>query len=551
MKRLMPFLLVPLLLATLLTACGGSDPSRDSSLKEIKVAYDPNKAELFEDLLKTYNARASVKVRGQKLEIPQILEAIPAGDLIAVSPDSALWLESFDRAYQESHPETSSIIGTTVRYATTPVVIATWRGREGELGVAGERGWASLLQRSSRDVSYRWSHGSPRASASGMLALTAEFYAGAKKTFGLTKADADQEDVRRYVSEIEKTIARYGGESDAALIEYLLKEGPNALSAMVMPEASVFDFNRRSQNAKLYAIQPAEGTLMLDHPLVLLETANLTPEQRRAFLDFSRFLTGPDGQSIVVKHGYRPVDLAFDASKSPLGGQGLSTNQPRLLQMPSTGTLSYLRAAWSSGLKRRANIILVVDVSGSMEGEKLKRTREALTSFIKQVPSDEERVGLITFSSDVEEAVPLGRLGDNRQKLLSRADQLTAGGNTALFYAVWRAHRLLVQMNDAERINVVVAMTDGQENASSNFSGRNLSRVGTVPRITGNGATDVDPLRRALTQSGPGIQIFTVGYGAEVDLNMLSSLATSFGGQAYRADPETIRKLYELISQNF
>ena len=32
---------------------------------------------------------------------------------------------------------------------------------------------------------------------------------------------------------------------------------------------------------------------------------------------------------------------------------------------------------------------------------------------------------------------------------------------------------------------------------------------------------------------------------------VLSSLAGSLGGEAYRAEPSTIRKLYELISQNF
>jgi len=92
-----------------------------------------------------------------------------------------------------------------------------------------------------------------------MLALVAEFYAGAGKTFGLGKADADREEVRRYVAQIERTIARYGGESDAALVEYLLGDGRRALSATVMPEASIFDFNQRSRGDKLYSIHPTEA----------------------------------------------------------------------------------------------------------------------------------------------------------------------------------------------------------------------------------------------------------------------------------------------------
>lgn len=525
--------------------------SRTGPLREINIAYDPNKARLFEELIASYNPRAQIKVRGQKLEIPAMVEAVPGGELVAVSPDSSIWIESFDRAWQEANPGASSIVGTTVRYATTPVVIATWRGREGELGAPDQRGWAGLLQRASSDPGYRWSHGSPRATASGMLALVAEFYAGANKTFGLTKADADNENVRRYVAQIERTIARYGGESDAALVDYLLRDGQNALAATVMPEASVFDFNQRSRSAKLSTVQPAEGTLMLDHPLILLETPELTPEERRAFLEFGRFLAGPDAQGIVVKHGYRPVDLAFDMGKSPLKGEGLSTEQPKLLQMPPTGTLTYLRQSWASGLKRRANIMLVADVSGSMEGEKLDRAKEALVAFIKAIPSDEERVGLAAFSSDYREIVPLGRLGDIRPKLLEEVDRLNATGNTAFFYSVWRAHAVLAQRNDRERINVVVAMTDGKENASRNFSGRNVAGVGAVPQITSGNQQDTGPLVRALKRAGQGILVFTVGYGSDADMDVMGAIARPFGGQAYRADTDTIRRLYELISQNF
>ncbi len=561
MKRLLLSVFVPLffsccLLTVMVDSCEEEDtgPAKLATpgpLKEIQVAYDPNKARLFEELVSAYNTKTAVKVRGVKLEIQGMQDAMAAGDLVGVSPDSSLWLESLDEAWQSARPDSSSIIGTVVRYATTPVVIATWQGREGELGSLEERGWATLLKRASGNPDYRWSHGSPRASASGMLALVAEFYAGAGKGYGLTKADADREEVRRYVAEIERTIARYGGESDAALVDYLLREGARGLSATVLPEASVFDFNQQSRGDKLRAVHPSEGTLMLDHPLVLLETPDLTPDQRRAFLEFSRFLTGPEGQAIVVKHGFRPVDLAYDMGKSPLKSEGISTEQPKLLQMPVPGTLTYLSGAWASGLKRRANIMLVVDVSGSMDGEKLARTKEALVSFLKQIPSDEERVGLLTFSSDIVDYEPLGRLGDNRQRLLSKVEGLKANGNTAFYYALWLGHRLLAERVDQERINVVVAMTDGKENASGNFSRRNVPNVGAVPRIVGSSTQDIAPLLSALDQNGRGNMVFTVAYGSDADLNTLSGIASPFGGQGYRADPATIRKLYELISQSF
>jgi Ca-activated chloride channel family protein len=349
---------------------------------------------------------------------------------------------------------------------------------------------------------------------------------------------------------LEKTISRYGGDSDAALVDYLLKGGQDALAATVLPEASVFVFNQRCRSGKLAAVAPSEGTLMLDHPLVLLETADLLPQQRRAFLDFGRFLTSTAGQTIVAKHGYRPVDLSYNMAQSPLAAQGIPTEQPRLLQMPPTGVLSYARTAWATGLKRRANIMLVADISGSMQGDKLNSAKEALLSFIKQVPSDDERVGLAAFSDDYRELVPLGRLGDNRTRLIEAVDGLEANGNTAFFYSVWRAYHSLALKKDNERINVVVAMTDGKENRSVNFNARQVPGVGTVPKLIGD-TVDIKYLVAALKKENPGILVFNVAYGGDADFSLLNELGVTFNGQAYPADPKTIRRLYELISQNF
>jgi Ca-activated chloride channel family protein len=551
MKRLTLALSIAIILSLLVGGCfsDGSSTPAPVAVKEIKIAYDPNKAVLFEDLVNTYNARADIKVRAIKMEIPDIIDAVAEGGLVAVSVDSTIWLKNIDDAWQDSHPDANSVVGTNVRFASTPVMIATWQGREGELGKEGQRGWTSLLQRASQDQNYHWTHGSPKASASGMLALVAEFYAATKKDIGLNKTDIDRQDVRENVSKLEKTISRYGGDSDAALVDYLLKSGQHALAATVLPEASVFDYNRRTKGAKLAAVAPSEGSLMLDHPLVLLESADLLPQQRRAFLDFGRFLTSEEGQKIVVKHGYRPVDLSYDMAQSPLKTQGISPEQPKLLQMPPTGVLSYARSAWATGLKRRANIILVADISGSMEGEKLNSAKEALKSFIRQVPSDDERVSLVAFSDDYQELVPLGRLGDNRRQIMDEIDSLSAKGNTAFFYSVWRAYHTLALLKDTERINVVVAMTDGRENRSVNYSNRRVEGI-TIPKLIGD-TVDIKYLVAALKKENANILVFNVAYGGDADFSLLNDLGSEFNGQAYTAETKTIRRLYELISQNF
>ena len=59
--------------------------------------------------------------------------------------------------------------------------------------------------------------------------------------------------------------------------------------------------------------------------------------------------------------------------------------------------IDVVRQAWLY-TKRHANILLVADISGSMEGDKLTQAQTAMLTFLDQIKGDVERVGLISFS---------------------------------------------------------------------------------------------------------------------------------------------------------
>jgi len=159
--------------------------------------------------------------------------------------------------------------------------------------------------------------------------------------------------------------------------------------------------------------------------------------------------------------------------------------------------------------------------------------QQALDIFLGQIRGDLERVGLIEFSSQVRVVEPLGELGQNRERLKGHVAALNAGGKTALLDGVRTGYHDLRQLNDTERINAIVVMTDGRENASR------VSLQRLVREIEqGN-------------KEGPPIVIFAIAFGKNADYDVLRALAEASGGQVRKGDLDTIRQLYKILSSYF
>jgi Ca-activated chloride channel family protein len=546
-------LLVALL--ALATACGACwaltlpivDRFRDlttdeeEAVAQFRLAYSPEKAELVTALIDDFNARGyqtpdgePMRIELAEMEPEAMLDASIAGELEAITPDSSVWLSQLDGMWAEHvGDERAFIVGQTARYAVSPVVIAMWRDVAQEMGF-GDRhlGWTDLLARAQGDPDFKWSHPST-ASASGLLATLAEFYAGAQKTWGLTAEDVLAPSTLEYVGDIERTV-RYYGEGEWPIAQRVVAEGRDYLDAFVGQEQLVLWANQ--QGADLVAVYPLEGSLWADHPLVLLETPDLTGTQRQVFAQLVSHVRSPAAQQAVLAAGYRPADpsIPLDAPGSPLtADNGIDPSQPQTaLQIPGGDVIHVVRDVWWH-TKRHTNVVLVVDTSGSMEGAKIANVKDALRAFVEQIKGPDEAVALVEFYSFVDVLTPLDRLAVNREDLLRSIDGLVADGDTALLDAVFEAYEGLQDLGDAERINAIVVMTDGREN----YSDISLGRL-------------TDYMRRG-NETGVPVIVFAIAYGENADYGTLNALAEATGGQVYEGSLETIRQLYTILSTYF
>jgi Ca-activated chloride channel family protein len=515
----------------------------------LRVAYSPEKQVLFERLVAEFNQQNLTNSDGDPLIVNPVqmdpetmVEAVLSGEVQAIVPDSSVWLDVLDRTYAE-RVATQDTVGSqarltseVTRWAVSPVVIAMSEKTAREMGWPDQRiGWADLLNRAQSDANFKWSHAATN-SASGLLATLAEFYAGTGITRGLTEDMARSQAVTDYVGAIEKTV-RFYGEGEWAVIQRVLKEGDTFLDAFVVQEQLVVYFNQQPERPEhLVAVYPAEGTLWEDHPLALIESSSLTPLQRQTYQALREYLTSKPVQQRVLEAGYRPADLsiAIDGPDSPINAaNGVDPAEPQTtLQIPAPGVVQVVRDVWWL-TKRHTNVYLVVDTSGSMEGEKLSQTKDALLTFIEQIKGDTERVGLVTFASSVYGVDDLAELSTNRTQLLSKIGGLEANGDTALLDAVAEAYSRLQYLNDSERINAIVVMTDGQENNS-------YTSLRQLVRQVQDG-----------NRQGPPVVIFCIAYGSDADMDTLQQIADASGGQVRVGDVETIRGLYKILSTYF
>ena len=520
----------------LIALVGSPETTPAPNAAVLSLAYSSEKDELMRDIIARFNrsnhktpSGLTMTIVATKMDTADIVNAARAGKFTAISPDSSLWLAQVDAGRDRP------LVSESTRFAVTPIVIALWSDAAQSLGYPQKQiGWQDLLAKAKGDPNFKWSHPST-SSASGLLATLAEFYAGANKTRGLTEEDVKNRATLDYVGALEKTV-RYYGEGEQATIDQVLARGRNYLDAFVVSERLVIYFNGKSSQ-KLVAIYPVEGTLWQDHPLALLEQPGLTDEQRLTYRRLRDFVLSPEIQKVILQAGYRPVDLnlRLDDPASPIKtSNGVDPAQPQTtLQMPSAAVVEIVQSSWYLA-KRPANIYLVADTSGSMgEQDKLTQAIDALSTFLDQVQGDRDRVGLIPFSNRVYNTIPLQDIGAQRAMLKTQVKSLKANGQTALLDAVQFAYDDLEKRNDRDRINAIVVMTDGIENSSS----IKLSQL-------------TDRVKRG-NASGVPVVIFCIGYGSDADWNVLNALADATGGFARRADPDTIQKLYKILSTYF
>ncbi|MEZ4732624.1 MAG: extracellular solute-binding protein [Caldilineaceae bacterium] len=369
------------------------------------------------------------------------------------APASSLWLALVNYETGQAIFDLANSPPT----AQTPVVIAIWESRlkaiQAKHGTQ-EIGWEELL--AVMDAPKGWNdyglpgrqtvyygHTDPYISSTGLAVLIAEFTASAHYRAGqaagerLSLATVNQPAVQQGVRDIEGMIKHYSKRT-TEFVEYIA-QGPTYVDFVPLQEGDLLRITMGQTAIKppepLVALYPKEGTLWLEHPFAVPNTDWVTPEQRAAARVFTDYILSEAIQKKVMATGLRPANPKVALGYPFVKELGVDPQPPAaVLDTPAPDVVAAVQASWQY-VKKQADIVLVLDVSGSMAGDKLTQAQSAAQLFLDQL-APQNRVALVTFESTLQTVVPLGRFESNAGQMRQAIQTLQADGGTRLFDAV-------------------------------------------------------------------------------------------------------------------
>lgn len=212
--------------------------------------------------------------------------------------------------------------------------------------------------------------------------------------------------------------------------------------------------------------------------------------------------------------------------------------------------------AWEESLTEGIDIVVVLDISGSMGAEdfqpkdRLTVAKQVVKEFVDKRPGD--RIGMVVFSGAAMVRSPLTTDRRMLETLIDSVELNTLPDGTAIGVAMANAAARL--RGSPAKSRVMLLVTDGVNNAG-----------------------EIDPLSAAALSRGLGIKIYTIGVGSSgrvpvpfpmvdsltgqrivrrvlmdvpVDEALLKQIAGRTGGKFYKAtDREGLRRVFQDIDR--
>lgn len=438
-------------------------------------------ARRFNDSGATVNGRRiSVSVRpiasGLALDYITSKKHIPG----AYSPSNELWAAMINQAGIKADPVEKRLTGNVAGILMKKASYDNFTKSYGSVTVPNV---LKAMNDNFMDGKFKLAHTDPNQSSTGLNFLTQELL-----TFDNTNPVSQKaaEAFRIFQSMVPPTSPTTEEMSKVA--------AKNLADAMIM-EAQAF--KAEPKLASDWVFTPAG--VRHDSPLYALN--DLPKDQVETLRQFANFVKSTEGQRSASDYGFNQYD-EYPGVNNRLTGAQLF------------GALDIWKQNKDAG--QPVVSVFVVDRSGSMDGSKLERAKQALRTAGGYI-NPGNYVGVVSYSSsnDITVDLPIGKFDDaQRSRFVGAVNSLRAGGDTATNSALVAGLNVMLDAKESipnAKLRIIV-MSDGAQN-----TGLSRDQAGEVIG---------------------GLRVPVFGVGFEANLTDLDKLSQINEGYTINADQE-------------
>ncbi|KAG2554875.1 E3 ubiquitin-protein ligase WAV3-like [Panicum virgatum] len=264
---------------------------------------------------------------------------------------------------------------------------------------------------------------------------------------------------------------------------------------------------RRPMHGVQPPLQPAEPEVFDDDEQVEVEPPPGADGQRQASA-----ASGGRGSMVVETH----------TEYSAVARGSSRDNFAVLVHIKAPGMIDGEGSAGDASATRAPlDLVTVLDVSGSMSGEKLALLKQAM-GFVIDNLGPHDRLSVVSFSNGAHRVTRLLRMSDAGKGLaMSAVASLAARGGTNIAEGLRKAGKVLDDRRHRNPVSSVILLSDGQDNYTMTRRGQ-----GSIPNYE-----DLVPpsFMRAGTGDGSA-PIHTFGFGNDHDAAAMHVVAEATGG---------------------
>lgn len=326
---------------------------------------------------------------------------------------------------------------------------------------------------------------------------------------------------------------------DPALLEYV---GTQAIQANVFPippgesRRVQIDYSQLLpvENGLVEYVYPLTTTRVVEQLSLSVEVTGSTPIAT---------VYSPSHQIAVSREDETSFRAGFEAPTAVVADQDFTLYYGVANEDINVSLLTYKESAGADGYflllvqpplevdteaVQPKDIILVIDQSGSMMGQKWTQA-QAAAAYVLENLNPQDRFNVIVFSTGYRQYAAELQPADQAGDAVQWVNSLYAEGGTDINLALLTA----LEQVDVERPATILFMTDG---------------------LPSEGVTDRDSIiANVRAEAQPNARIFSFGVGDDVNTILLDSVAQSFGGATAYVRPtqridEEMASLYNKIS---